>query len=172
MCVLLFPCVCVLAGFPGLCRSSVWAVFAPSLASLTWCTCEFQALNASVSKMATGEAVAQEALHRLRPPGRRFGGPSFLPGPRLHPLLRIARNCPADVYFLISSDITAALLIKHGWLKERARVGRGDRRERSRVGGEEERDKERRRRRRGGEKMKRQVHPDTVGLLTSRLSLC
>lgn len=44
-------------------------------------------------------------------------------GPQATPIFLIAYNCLVDVYFLISSNITGGLLIKHGWRKERAWVG-------------------------------------------------
>lgn len=62
-------------------------------------------------------------------------------GPQATPILLIAYNCLVDVYFLISSNITGGLLIKHGWLKERAWVwsARPERELKGGWGGDKER---------------------------------
>lgn len=48
-----------------------------------------------------------------------------LHGPGLNLFFLMACNCSVDVYFLISSNITGGLVIKHGRVEEKAWVRRG-----------------------------------------------
>lgn len=55
-----------------------------------------------------------------------------LQGPRLNLFFLMACNCSVDVYFLISSNITGGLVIKHGRVEEKVWVGWEETREKLR----------------------------------------
>ena len=69
-------------------------------------------------------------------------------GPGLNLFFLIAHNCSVDVYFLISSDITGALVIKHRRVEEKGWGGRGEKEEKGKAGGVEGEGK------RGGQRQK------------------